>query len=181
MKINVTRFLLLLIAALLLCVVIFSLSGCTAIQQARTDKAFNRVNNSLDLSSRNKRILVRKCEAEFPQPPPQFIKGEDRVRIDTVTNSVTDTFYSNDTTILIRTQTVTKTIERTDTIKVSDNYKTASLIEDLRAKDKLLDQCDNKVQDLREKVKDISKKAIWGWSAFGGLAILIGLFLYFKR
>lgn len=146
--------------------------------------AYNKVATDSQPSKRNQKILLQTCSSRFPSDPPKFIKGKDSLRIDTVTNTITEIETVNDTVF----KTVTNTVfidrwhNRTDTVIQGNAFKETLLISqknELQTQNTILAQ---KLEDANKNEKKLNRSRLWGWVAFVGTwTVFFGIYILTKR
>ena len=107
---------------------VLSLFGCKNL-------AYNKINNDLHPTQRNKEILNSICSRTFPAPTPTYIEGKTIVKTDTF--SKIDTLTIRKDSILTKYVTITNTVTvertKTDTLSISNKYIEISLKDKIEA------------------------------------------------
>lgn len=107
---------------------VFYLFGCKNL-------AYNKVNNDIHPTQRNKDILNSVCSRTFPAPSPTYIEGKTIIKTDTFSKIDTLTIREDSilTKYVIKTNTVTVERTKTDTLRISNQYTEAALKDKIEA------------------------------------------------
>ena len=154
--------------------ILLILSGCG-------NHAFKVVATTVNPTPKQKGLLAIACNNQFKQTP-QFIKGE--LRIDTLTINSSDTVTINkfDTVQVTITNTVKAIVTqfRTDTIKEGNPYKESLLESQIRDKENVISNLQNKsVHDDKIKAR-LRRNGLIVTSLFTILLVAIFVRIYLK-
>ena len=154
--------------------ILLILSGCS-------NHAFKVVATTVNPTPKQKGLLAIACNNQFKQTP-QFIKGELRIDTLTINSSDTVTIHKLDTVQVTITNTVKAIVTqfRTDTIKEGNPYKESLLESQLRDKENVVSNLQNKSEQDDEIKARLRRNGLIVTSLFTILLVAIFARIYLK-